>query len=49
MQQALAEEIQRRTSIALPLQAFQVGEQALDLSVTVGPRERCLPCELWAR
>jgi hypothetical protein len=42
MQHPLAEEIQLRTSIALPLQEFQFGDLALDLPVTVGQLERCL-------
>ena len=34
MQHPLAEEIQLRASIALPLQQFQFGDLALDLPIT---------------
>jgi hypothetical protein len=40
MQHPLAEGLQLRASIALPLQQFQFSDLALDLPVTVGQLER---------
>ena len=46
MQHPLAEEIQLRASIALPLQQCQFSNLALDMPVTGGQLERGLHCRL---